>query len=100
MSDVPDSSIYTAVSVLADDEDTDNDVSEAYVLPDMPVSDVVYTGVGFGNSFDKFHTTPEEEIIFESQDAGVLLSQLLHIMHFRPVCTFNVRGLLSVGLLP
>ena len=32
-------------------------------------SDGIYTGIGLGNSFDWFHTSPEEEFIFESQDS-------------------------------
>ena len=40
----------------------DKEVSDV----DMPVSDVIYNGIGFGHSFDTFNTQPEEEIIFES----------------------------------
>jgi hypothetical protein len=66
---VVDSSIYTAVSVLAADEDSDNDVSEAFVLADKTVSDGIYTGIGSWTCFEPFNTKPEEEIIFESQDS-------------------------------
>jgi hypothetical protein len=68
-SDVASSSIYTAVSVLAADEDSDNDVSEAFVLADKTVSEGIYTGIGSWTCLDPFHTKPEEEIIFESQDS-------------------------------
>jgi hypothetical protein len=69
VSDVADSSIYTAVSVLAADKDSDNDVSEAFVLADKTVSEGIYTGIGPWTCLDPFHTKPEEEIIFESQDS-------------------------------
>ena len=57
---------YTTVSVLADGEASDDNVSEAYLLADKTVREGVYTGFGLGTGFATFNTTPEEEIIFES----------------------------------
>ena len=78
---------YTA-SVLADGVASDDDVSEDYILADMIVRDAIYTGFGLGNSFVSFTATPEEEIIFESQDSVDSAFAAVLYYHAFPPCVY------------
>ena len=83
---------YTAVSVLADGEASDDNVTEAYILADKTVRDGIYTGFGLGNSFVPFTTTPEEEIIFESQDStDSAFAAALYYHAFPPCVSIRCR---------
>ena len=67
------------------------DFGDEVSVADLNGSDGIYTGIGLGNSFDLFHTPPEEEFIFESQDSREFALGALRYHAFSPCVYIRCR---------